>query len=99
MIDPLFSITNLFEANTNGYTNYRIPGVCVTPGGVAIVHTEARYGRGGDWDAINIVMRRSLDNGQTWDEPRILVNHADFGEGPIHNCNTIVDHVTGEASK
>ena len=39
------------------------------------------------------VMRRSFDNGKTWDEPRIVVNHKDYGDGPLHNCNTIVDHV------
>ena len=33
---------------------YRIPGICVTPGGVVLAHTEARYGRGSDWDAIDL---------------------------------------------
>jgi hypothetical protein len=44
----------------------------VTPNGVAIAHTEARFGRGGDWDAIDIVMRRSLDNGLTWEDQRVM---------------------------
>ncbi|MBZ0297376.1 MAG: glycoside hydrolase [Anaerolineae bacterium] len=96
MTDPFFSITNLFEANTNGYINYRIPGICVTPNGVALAHTEARKGRGGDWDMIDILMRRSFDQGSTWEAPRKIIDHADFGDGPIHNCNTIVDSVTGE---
>ena len=94
MTTPHFEITNLFTANTDGYTNYRIPGACVTPNGVAIVHTEARFGRGGDWDAIDILLRRSPDNGQTWEAPRKLVDHRDFGAGPLHNCNTIVDRQT-----
>ena len=88
----LFETNPLFSRDTDGYTMYRIPGLCVTPGGVVLAHTEARYGRGGDWDAIDIVMRRSLDNGQTWEAPFKLVDHADFGDGPLHNCNTIVNH-------
>ncbi len=95
MTESFFEITNLFEANTDGYTKYRIPGACVTPSGVALVHTEARFGRGSDWDAIDIMLRRSHDNGQTWEAPRKLIDHRDFGEGPLHNCNTIVDHKTG----
>ncbi|MBZ0299762.1 MAG: glycoside hydrolase [Anaerolineae bacterium] len=75
---------------------YRIPGLCMTPGGVALAWTEARHGRGGDWDDIDIVMRRSFDHGLTWDEPRRVVDHRVFGPGPVHNCNTIVDTVTGE---
>jgi len=89
----LFETQNLFVKNTGGYTMYRIPGICVTPNGVVLAHTEARFGRGGDWDAIDIVMRRSFDNGKTWDDPQKIVDHVDYGEGPLHNCNTIVDHV------
>ncbi len=86
---------DLFSRDTGGYTMYRIPGICVSPGGVALAHAEARYGRGGDWDKIDIVMRRSYDNGVTWDEPRRLLDHRDFGDGPLHNVNTIVDSTTG----
>lgn len=89
----LFETQNLFVKNTGGYTMYRIPGICVTLNGVILAHTEARLGRGGDWDAIDIVMRRSFDNGKTWDDPQKIVDHADYGDGPLHNCNTIVDYV------
>ena len=42
-----------------------------------------------DWDDIDIVMRRSFDNGVTWDEPRCIVDHNTYGPGPINNCNSI----------
>lgn len=89
----LFEKNDLFVRDIGGYTMYRIPGICVTPSGVVLAHTEARFGRGGDWDAIDIVMRRSFDNGKTWDEARKIVDHANYGDGPLHNCNTIVDTV------
>ena len=75
---------------------YRIPGICCTPNGVVLAHTEARLGQGKDWDAIDIVMRRSFDNGETWDAPRVTVDHRYYGDGPMNNCNTIVDHETGD---
>lgn len=96
MTQPLYATTDLFERDTGGYTVYRIPGLCVTPGGVALAWTEARQGRGGDWDAIDIVMRRSFDCGATWDDPRCVVDHRTYGPGPLHNFNSIVDTTTGE---
>ena len=69
----MFETQNLFVKNTGDYTMYRIPGICVTPTGVVLAHTEARLGRGGDWDAIDIVMRRSFDMGKTWDDPQKIV--------------------------
>ena len=91
----LFQRQELFSRDSGGYTMYRIPGVCVSPGGVALAHAEARYGRGGDWDKIDIVMRRSFDQGATWDEPRRILDHRDYGDGPLHNFNTIVDRENG----
>jgi sialidase-1 len=87
---------NLFEARTNGYHNYRIPGLCVTPGGVVLATTEARYGTGGDWDPIDVLMRRSFDSGVTWEPVQVLVDHRRFDEGGIHNFMAIADHQTGE---
>lgn len=91
----LFQRQDIFSRDTGGYTMYRIPGICFTPGGVALAHAEARYGRGGDWDKIDIIMRRSFDQGLTWDAPRRVLDHRDFGDGPLHNVNTIVDHQNG----
>ncbi len=91
----LFQRQDLFSRDTGGYTMYRIPGIFVSPGGVVQAHAEARFGRGGDWDKIDIVMRRSFDGGLTWDQPRRILDHRDFGEGPLHNVNSIVDRENG----
>ncbi len=87
---------NLFEARTNGYHNYRVPGISVTRNGVALAYTEARFGTGGDWDPIDILMRRSLDNGVTWEPVQTAVDHRWFDEGGIHNFVTIADRQTGD---
>jgi sialidase-1 len=66
--EPGLKKINLFEAGADGYRHYRIPGVIVSPKGTIIVFCEARSG--GDWSAIDIRMRRSLDGGKTWERSR-----------------------------
>lgn len=88
---------HLFEARTAGYHVYRIPGIVVTPNGTVIAHCEARKGRGGDWDPIDICMRRSYDGGLTWDDANVVVNHMDYRpDRPTNNFICIPDRVTGD---
>ena len=89
--EPLFTLETLFTAGEGAYTNYRIPGVCVTPGGDVLAHCEARRGRGGDWDDSDILARRSTDGGRSWSAASVLLRGADYGAGPVHNCCTLVD--------
>jgi sialidase-1 len=61
--------TELFEAGKGGYLMYRIPGIVVTSKGTVLAYCEARKKTGSDWDAIDILLRRSTDGGKTWSEP------------------------------
>ncbi|MFW5856885.1 MAG: sialidase family protein [Planctomycetota bacterium] len=88
--------TVLFEARRDGYHTCRIPGAIVTPAGSALVHCEARLGGGGDWDAIDIRLRRSTDGGETWEPARTVVDHKPFGARPIHNFVLLPDRETGQ---
>lgn len=92
---PFLEKTVLFTARTNGYYNYRVPGIATSPNGVILATGEARRGTGGDWDANDIVLRRSFDNGLTWDEERKIVDHASHGDGLISNFVLIPDRDTG----
>lgn len=93
---PWIEKAELFRARQGGYWNYRIPGLAVTPKGVVLAYCEAREGRGGDWDPIDILMRRSHDGGLSWEPPRALVRHADYPGGPINNFVCIPDAWTGQ---
>jgi len=93
---PFLKKTVLFTARTNGYFNYRVPGIVTTPNGVILATGEARRGHGGDWDANDVVMRRSFDGGQTWDAERKVVDYATHGDGLISNFVMIPDRQTGE---
>lgn len=83
---------NLFEARTGGYHTYRIPGIVVSPRGTLLAWAEARKTGTGDWEDIDILLRRSHDHGATWDPPRII---ADVGTSPAHNAVAIVDPSAG----
>ncbi len=88
---PFCEKTPLFAARTAGYHNYRIPGLLVTPRGTVLATVEARRGGGGDWDGNDVLRRRSLDGGLSWEAPRLIVAHADYGEGPVSNFVMIGD--------
>lgn len=85
----------LFTARTGGYHIYRIPGVLCTPRGVVLATTEARRGSGGDYDDIDILLRRSLDGGQTWEPARKVVDQQWYGPGPCNNFVMVADRDTG----
>ncbi|MFO7957545.1 MAG: sialidase family protein [Candidatus Brocadiia bacterium] len=88
--------TDLFQAGDHGYHIYRVPGISVSPGGVVLAYVEARLETASDWADIDILMRRSLDGGQSWEPAVKVVDHADFGPGPANNFVTIPDRDTGE---
>ena len=77
--------TVLLEARTAGYWNYRVPGILCTRRGVILVTSEARRGGGGDWDGNDIIIRRSLDGGLTWEPPTVVVACDRYGPGPVSN--------------
>ncbi|MEM7017809.1 MAG: sialidase family protein [Pseudomonadota bacterium] len=94
---PFCEKQDLFEARTQGYYVYRIPGLLVTKNGIVIAHCEARKGKGGDWDPIDICMRRSLDGGVTWGEMYIAMDHRQFdSDKPVNNFTCFADQITGD---
>lgn len=86
--EPFVEKVDLFEARTGGYHTYRIPGVVVTNRGTILAYCEARKDGTGDWQDIDILLRRSTDGGRNWSEPAVM---ADGGTLPAHNATAIVD--------
>jgi len=66
--ESLLERFDVFEAGKEGYGIYRIPGLIITRKGTVFAYCEARRS-GSDWSAIDIMTRRSIDGGKTW-EPR-----------------------------
>ena len=67
--EPFLEKSDLFKTGDGGYKLYHIPGIVVTSKGTVLAWCEARL-KGGDWDQIDILMRRSTDEGKTWSEPK-----------------------------
>src|SRR4029077_3744092 len=70
--EPLLEKIDLFEAGKDDYALYRIPGIVVTAKGTVLAYCEARLNSGSDWGTIDIMLRRSIDAGKTW-QPRAKI--------------------------
>ena len=92
----MFDTIHLFEARTEGYRTYRVPGILCSESGVLIATAEARRGKGGDWDGNDLVMRRSDDGGKRWDAMKVVVSCDTYGPGPISNFAMISDRADGQ---
>ena len=91
--EPYFHSQPLFEAGRDNYRTYRIPAIAVAPQGAILAAAAGRYNGHGDWSNTDLMLRRSTDNGQTWDEQQVLVND---GVNTVDNPCFIVDARRGE---
>ncbi|MEZ6048802.1 MAG: exo-alpha-sialidase [Planctomycetaceae bacterium] len=100
---------DLFTAGEFDYKLFRIPGIVVTSKGTILAYCEARRA-GGDWAQIDVMLRRSTDNGKSWSPAQKLVEiKGDLpvnpvaiarkvdepGANTVNNPVAIVDHETG----
>ncbi|MBK6010972.1 sialidase family protein [Streptomyces sp. MBT53] len=90
---PEFTQQVLFKASQDpGYACFRIPAVVRTNDGTLLAFAEGRILNCGDATDIDIVVKRSTDDGATW-SPLQVVNH---GGGDTHgNPAPVVDRGTG----
>ncbi|GAA5220190.1 sialidase family protein [Membranihabitans marinus] len=89
-IDHSFS---LFESGKDGYDTYRIPAMVTAQNGDILAFCEGRKDGRGDAGNIDIVLKRSSDNGQTWTRQQVI---WDDGQNTCGNPCPVVDKVTGE---
>ena len=88
---------DLFNAKMRaGVSCYRIPAIITAPNGDLVAAIDERVPSCGDlkWSKdINIVMRRSIDNGDSWSEIETIVDYP-LGKS-ASDPSIIVDKVTG----
>lgn len=81
------NVSIVFEPDGQ-YTSMRIPALVATGKGSLLAFCEGRLGTSSDWADINLIMRRSTDEGRTWSQVYIL----DSMKGaPVGNPTPIVD--------
>jgi sialidase-1 len=62
----------LFRAGEGGYHTYRIPALLRTGSGVLLAFCEGRRDSPRDHGKIDMLLRRSDDDGRTWSPPRVV---------------------------
>jgi len=99
--EPERPSSDVWHLNTGGYTHYRIPSLCMTPGGRLLAFTEARFSRlsrSWEWeyalvkDEVHCLMKHSDDGGQTWSAPQVVIDRGTSYEardpGPVFDMET-----------
>ena len=83
----------LFESGTNGYNTFRIPAIITTKNGTLLAFAEGRKNTSSDTGDIDLVMKRSDDNGKTWSE---LILIWDDGDNVCGNPAPVQDTKSGK---
>jgi sialidase-1 len=88
--DPEITPVILWGKNNTSHNNYRIPSLIVTKKGTLLAFAEGRDA--GDAGNIDILLKRSEDNGKTWSEQIVVWDDADNTCG---NPCPVVDQTSG----
>lgn len=83
--------TDVFLAETDGYPNYRIPSLVTSQKGTLLAFCEGRNQRS-DHAANDLVLRRSLDQGKSWEPLQVI---AEAGDDCLSNPQAVVLQATG----
>ncbi|MFT3824189.1 MAG: sialidase family protein [Chitinophagaceae bacterium] len=90
---PATNKITIFQKSTEGYSCFRIPAIIKTKKGTLLAFAEARKNSCADNGDIDLVVKRSLDNGVTWG-PTIKV--WDDGTNTCGNPVPVIDQSTGD---
>lgn len=89
---PIVHSTDLYVSGKGGYHSYRIPTMAQAADGTLLAFAEARKNSASDTGDIDIVVRRSADNGVSWSAMKILL---DDGENTMGQPSPVLDRSTG----
>jgi len=78
----------VFISGTEGYKSFRIPAIIRLPNKDLLAFCEGRVNGASDFGNVDIVMKKSTDNGKTWGKLQILVDADSLQAG---NCAPVVD--------
>lgn len=83
----------IFQSGTEGYTCFRIPAIAVTTRGTILAFAEGRKRGCSDTGDVDLVVKRSTDNGKSWSGLSVIWSDEDNTCG---NPAPVVDEETGE---
>ena len=85
--------TAVFVSGQDGYHTYRIPAIVISQKGTVLAFCEGRRKSRSDHGDIDLLLKRSLDNGQTWEQTQVVWQEE--GDVTIGNPCPVVDQSTG----
>jgi sialidase-1 len=83
---------DVFTAGTDGYHTYRIPAVLRAKDGTLLAFAEGRKSGRSDAGDIDMLVKRSRDDGRTWSKQSVIWDDADNTCG---NPCPVLDRATG----
>ena len=82
----------VFNERVDGYHTYRIPAIIVTTNGTVLAFCEGRKKSRSDTGDIDLLVKRSTDNGRTWSAQQLIWSDE---ENTCGNPTPVVDQATG----
>lgn len=73
----------VFEAGKEGYKSFRIPAIVKAPNGDVLAFSEGRVDGAADFGHVNIVMKRSKDDGKTWSKLQVVASNDTLQAGNV----------------
>jgi sialidase-1 len=90
----LYTAQKIFTGGAEGYHSYRIPALVRTVAhGYLVAICEGRNDNNRDYGNINIVCKRSFDDGVTWQPIQAIAGPGNYTDG---NPTAVVDQTTGK---
>ncbi len=102
--DIFFDQTTVFENGTDGYNTFRIPAIVRGDNGDLLAFAEGRVNSSSDFGNIDIVMKRSTDDGLTWGPLTVVVDNGNLTAGNaspvvLDDGKIVLVYNTGNASE
>ena len=88
-INSQISKIPVYISGREGHDTYRIPAIIKAPNRHLLAFAEGRAANGGDFGDINIVLKRSINQGKNWSKLKIIVNNDSLQVG---NPAPVVDY-------
>lgn len=81
----------VYQSGKDGYQGYRIPSIIMAKNGALLSFCEGRFYDLGDSGYIDIIVKKSLDNGASWTTHKTVIGDE---KNTFGNCCCIVDEDT-----
>jgi sialidase-1 len=89
---PTLELVDVFISGQGGYHTYRIPAVIKAADGKLLAFCEGRKNAGGDSGDIDLLLKRSSDNGRSWSPTQVVWDDA---ANTCGNPCPVLDESTG----